>query len=186
MPNLNYQFGHKIGVSYYHQIWEGSRHWHSWVESPSAHIHICASMAILGLGNGDRSRMKCELLNWHSYYLQRKIFQTRFKKLVLHFVHLYTHMEQIKLRSLLCPAGSDWNRLKPVEFWSEIFDHSIGQTGGNFSNFSNRIPIGTSGTGRFYQFRVQSIPTGTEWNRSETVGKSHISAYIVGDHLMIF
>ena len=145
MPNLNYQFGHKIGVSYYHQIWEGSRHWHSWVESPSAHIHICASMAILGLGNGDRSRMKCELLNWHSYYLQRKIFQTRFKKLVLHFVHLYTHMEQIKLRSLLCPAGSDWNRLKPVEFWSEIFDHSIGQTVGNFSNFSNRIPIGTSG-----------------------------------------
>jgi len=89
-------------------------------------------------------------------------------------------------RSLLCPAGSDRNQLEPVGFRSEILDHSIGQTVGNFSNFSNRIPIRTSGTGRFYRFQVQSIPTGTRWNRSEPVRKSQTSAYIVGDHLIIF
>ena len=51
----------------------------------------------------------------------------------------------MRLRSLLCPTGSDWNRLKPDGFRLEIFNHSIGQTVENFSNFSNRIPIGTSG-----------------------------------------
>ena len=93
---------------------------------------------------------------------------------------------QALTRSLLCPAGSDWNWLQPVGFRLEILDHSIGQTVGNFSNFSNRIPIGTSGTGRFYRFRVQSIPTGTKWNQSEPVRKSQTSVYIVGDHLIIF
>jgi len=89
-------------------------------------------------------------------------------------------------RSLLCPAVSDRNWLELVGFRSEILDHRIGQTVGNFSNFSNRIPIGTSRTDRFYWFQVQSIPTGTKWNRSEPVRKSQTSAYIVGDHLIIF
>jgi len=50
---------------------------------------------MLELGDGDRSRMKCESSNWHSYHLRRKIFQTRLG-LVLHFVHLYANVGQRK------------------------------------------------------------------------------------------
>jgi len=61
-------------------------------------------------------------------------------------------------------------QLEPVGFRSEILDHSMGQMVGNFSNFSNWIPS----------------PINSDWDQVEPVGKSQISAYIVGDHLMIF
>jgi len=77
------------------------------------------------------------------------------------------------------PVGTSW--IPIGNFGSQYRPNSR-----KIFHFSNRIPIRTSGNSRFYQFRVQSIPTGTKWNQLEPVGKSQTSAYIVGDHLIIF
>jgi len=67
-------------------------------------------------------------------------------------------------RSLLCFTSSDQNQLKLVEFQS--WSREPAKLVGNFSNFSNWIPLSFSDSDQFHWKESDQIPTGTKWNQS--------------------
>ena len=76
-------------------------------------------------------------------------------------------MPPYNTRGLYCappvPIGTSWNRLDSDQ---KFGSREPAKLVGNFSNFSDWIPLSSSDSDRFHRKESDQIPTGTKWNQS--------------------